>query len=424
MGVVERDRGRPRRRGAIVTGALLLAAALAPAGVSYTYDVVAEPGAHVLRVEATFRPAPAGCYAVDRGWGELIEAPELDAADGWQPLERRGECVELATAAAERRVRYRFRLAEAVARNERSDAWRRGEVAFARPSVWLLRPAHEAAGTFRLTVRTPEGLRFATGLPPAGPDAYEGRAENIAQAPYSLFAPLTEWDVDAGGGRIHVALAPGRLTVTREDLDEWVRRAATAVAGYVGAFPLPNVLVAIVPSERGRVGFGTTWGFGGASIVIGVGASATRTDLRGDWELTHEMVHLVLPNMPRGARWMEEGLATYVEPLARAAAGQKDEAEVWGARTGVAPSSGSWSTSACGNGRTAAWACASSCAASTRRTPTFASNGALKICWRRAIASPAVASFVTSTRSWPRNRGAPTSTRSGRGWACSGATGA
>jgi hypothetical protein len=311
-----------------VLGALLLAAATT-ASASYAYDVTAQDGARTLSIVATFRPAPAGRYEVDEGWGELIDAPEVQEHGSWRALAPHEGGVELAGSAAERRVRYRYRLADAAARNAHADAWQRAGVMFARPSLWLLRPSAPASGTYRLAVHMPKGLRFATGLTPVAADTYEGRAEAISRGPYSLFGAVTEWTLEVAGGRIRVALAPGTLAVSRADLEEWIRRAATAVSGYVGAFPIPDVLLAIVPSPRGRVGFGTTWGYGGASIVIGVGPAATRADLMDDWELTHEMVHLTLPNLPRGAHWMEEGLATYAEPIARARAGQLDEAEVW-----------------------------------------------------------------------------------------------
>ncbi len=41
------------------------------------------------------------------------------------------------------------------------------------------------------------------------------------------------------------------------------------------------------------------------------------------------MVHLGIPNLPRAHRWLEEGIATYVEPLARARAGTLTVEEVW-----------------------------------------------------------------------------------------------
>jgi hypothetical protein len=89
------------------------------------------------------------------------------------------------------------------------------------------------------------------------------------------------------------------------------------------------VLVIVVPGGRRAVGYGTTMGNGGASIMIWLGPTAGDGDLRRDWVLTHEMVHLGLPNVPRAHRWLEEGLATYAEPIARARRGRLRAAEVW-----------------------------------------------------------------------------------------------
>src|SRR5260370_34054568 len=45
--------------------------------------------------------------------------------------------------------------------------------------------------------------------------------------------------------------------------------------------------------------------------------------------MTHEMVHLALPSLTPEHHWLEEGIATYVEPIARAEAGNLDVQTVW-----------------------------------------------------------------------------------------------
>src|ERR1043165_454810 len=45
--------------------------------------------------------------------------------------------------------------------------------------------------------------------------------------------------------------------------------------------------------------------------------------------LTHEMVHLTFPSMPDQNHWIEEGIATYVEPIARIQAGQFSASRMW-----------------------------------------------------------------------------------------------
>jgi hypothetical protein len=96
-----------------------------------------------------------------------------------------------------------------------------------------------------------------------------------------------------------------------------------------GRFPVPRVAVLVLPGGRRPVGFGTTLGHGGASIMVWLGAQAGEEDLRRDWILTHEMAHLGLPNLPREQRWLEEGLATYLEPVARARAGLITPEDAW-----------------------------------------------------------------------------------------------
>jgi predicted metalloprotease with PDZ domain len=45
--------------------------------------------------------------------------------------------------------------------------------------------------------------------------------------------------------------------------------------------------------------------------------------------LVHELTHLAFPSVPARHHWIEEGLASYVEPVARAQAGQLDPRTVW-----------------------------------------------------------------------------------------------
>ena len=53
------------------------------------------------------------------------------------------------------------------------------------------------------------------------------------------------------------------------------------------------------------------------------------SDLASDWMLTHEMVHLSFPSVTENHHWIEEGIATYVEPIARVRAGHFDANQMW-----------------------------------------------------------------------------------------------
>ena len=60
-----------------------------------------------------------------------------------------------------------------------------------------------------------------------------------------------------------------------------------------------------------------------------VGRDATADELAADWVLVHEMVHLALPELGRSHNWLAEGLAVYVEGIARAQFGNRDIGDVW-----------------------------------------------------------------------------------------------
>jgi hypothetical protein len=111
---------------------------------------------------------------------------------------------------------------------------------------------------------------------------------------------------------------------------KWVDMCAKSVAAYYGKFPVPHAEVVIVQGRRGSVSNGRSFGEGGAHCRISVGQNATPNDLNRDWMLTHEMVHWGFPSVPDKNHWIEEGSATYIEPIARAKIGWLKPEEVWG----------------------------------------------------------------------------------------------
>jgi hypothetical protein len=60
-----------------------------------------------------------------------------------------------------------------------------------------------------------------------------------------------------------------------------------------------------------------------------LGRAVSRADLETDWTMTHELVHTAMSSLADEHHWLEEGLATYVEPIARAQDGQLPAAKVW-----------------------------------------------------------------------------------------------
>ncbi|WOH67725.1 hypothetical protein [Bradyrhizobium sp. BWA-3-5] len=147
--------------------------------------------------------------------------------------------------------------------------------------------------------------------------------------PYDAFDRLPKTDLEIGGGTIHVAFAPGEMALPREKLLDWIRMSARAVTAYYGRFPVSSLRLLLVPVDGARIRGGTTWGYRGAAIRIPIGRDSTEDVLRRDWVMVHEMVHTALPDMPDRYAWLSEGLAVYVEPVARVQAGDLPAREIW-----------------------------------------------------------------------------------------------
>ena len=147
--------------------------------------------------------------------------------------------------------------------------------------------------------------------------------------PLSAAQPGQDTVLDVPGGKIDVAFPDDPMQPTSKDLLRWVRSAATAVSQYYGRFPVPHLTLRIRTDDRPGVRHGVTYPRYGGLIMISVGRNTSTDDLDDDWTLTHEMVHLAFPNMPDDQHWIEEGISTYVEPVARAQAGQLPAAAVW-----------------------------------------------------------------------------------------------
>ena len=145
-----------------------------------------------------------------------------------------------------------------------------------------------------------------------------------------LFASSVGERVEVGGGTLDVLIDPGQFELGRAALLDWVKRSAGAVSAYFGRFPVARARVHIIMSERGGVSGGMSFGDHGARCKISVSRHTSLSDLFTDWELTHEMVHFSFPSVADRHHWIEEGIATYVEPIARASVGILTIEQVWG----------------------------------------------------------------------------------------------
>jgi hypothetical protein len=115
----------------------------------------------------------------------------------------------------------------------------------------------------------------------------------------------------------------------RQLLHTWIERSANIVADYYARFPVALVRLRIEERAGDGIGGGRTTNDDGLLIRVSVGSEATSARLADDWVLVHEMIHLALPEIGPRHNWLAEGLAVYVEGVARAQAGNRAVSDVW-----------------------------------------------------------------------------------------------
>ena len=185
-------------------------------------------------------------------------------------------------------------------------------------------------GLGRRTFLTAAVAHLGCGAPLLGPPS--------AQAQAALPAEI----LDFGDYRIVLTRSAGFDPQTQADVVKWIQRGAAAVTAYLGHFPLKELDLRLSAFEGGGVRSGFTsvedapvHGRSASPrpspfVRIRLGSHTSAIQLYSDWVLVHEMVHLAVPRIPRKHNWLHEGLATYVEGVARTRAGIITANLFWG----------------------------------------------------------------------------------------------
>ena len=129
-----------------------------------------------------------------------------------------------------------------------------------------------------------------------------------------------------GGGVIDIVLPKERSPIPDDAIVEWIHNAADAVTAYFGRFPVRQVTITISTGGWRGVSGGMTTHDG---ISVSLAPHIRQRNLDSDWVMTHEMFHLAFPQMNDDHAWLSEGLATYLEPIARARLGFITPEKLW-----------------------------------------------------------------------------------------------
>jgi hypothetical protein len=227
------------------------------------------------------------------------------------------------------RITYRFRLREAAQRIADVDtASALGGAVVAPPSTWLLRPARAFEGRYRFRVEAPASGGFASGIRASaepGGRLYEGDLSDLEEAAFTVFGGVEVRALSRVGSE--VAIASG-LQITDDRVASWLDTELSAIEAYFGHAPDDRLTIVVGPGTS-EVTRGKTRGGGGASILVRVGTAVTSEALGDDWVVAHELVHVAFPSLAYTHAWFSEGLATYVEPVARARQGAVSPEKFW-----------------------------------------------------------------------------------------------
>ncbi len=135
-------------------------------------------------------------------------------------------------------------------------------------------------------------------------------------------------DLSVAGAAVHVDFDRSAFQ-SEEAVLAWVRRSGEIVARYYGRFPVTALTVRLVAVAGEGVHGGKTFANPDAFIRVQLGREVSAPQLLSDWVLVHEMTHLALPDTGETHAWLSEGVATYVEGMARVQAGNRSETDVW-----------------------------------------------------------------------------------------------
>jgi len=172
-------------------------------------------------------------------------------------------------------------------------------------------------------------LQWASGLTLA---ASSSVPRAFAQAPHAIYNRVKQsidLHIVLAGSGINVAIAGTASPQDKQRIDTWIRRSASAIVAYFGRFSVTQWDVLVSLNDGEHIGPATTWGHPSSVTHITLGRNVSDRVMHNDWVMVHEMTHLALPTVPQQNVWFMEGNATYVEPIARAQAGQLTPQDVW-----------------------------------------------------------------------------------------------
>ena len=295
----------------------------------YRYTIAPPPaGSFLLHVEATLEQSPSDRLVAPEAHGSLVDAA-LVGSSGVSPLKRDRDAFVAPACRSRCTIRYTLDLDELASSCHWMDCERRvGDSMFGRASAFMLRPETAGDAVFEVNVVGPDKERFATGLRGAR-DHFSFKASALGEASFTAFGEIRRGTLDFPNARMEVVFLGSPLAMGDAAALEFIRLSALRIVSLFGGFPV-DATVFVVPVPRAReVVFGRVLSLAGASVALLFGDETPASGVGDNWVVVHELFHLGCPSFVGEGRWLEEGLATYYEPILRERAGWMTEAALW-----------------------------------------------------------------------------------------------
>jgi predicted metalloprotease with PDZ domain len=306
------------------------AAAPVAAPPSYEYAIVPPPrGSWTLAVEARLERAPSDRLVVPEAAGATT-AVEVSEGGSWRPVARAGDAWSVPGCRGRCTLRYRVDLVKLGAACRGMDCTRRiGDAIIGSASTWMLRPEPSGEAAIHVDVSGAYRERMATGLRRDPRGGFTLRARELGEASYTAFGDMRRARAEVPGAALDVALLGPPLAMGDDAVVGWVRGAAGCVASLFGRFPADATVFVLPVRGPDELVFGRVLSLAGGSVELLFGSETRASSAHQDWVAVHELFHLGTPSFVGEGHWLEEGLATYYEPVLRRRASWLRDGDLW-----------------------------------------------------------------------------------------------
>ncbi len=303
-----------------------------PCLYAYSVDTTRLP---LLHIQATFDPGGSADLVIATDLQRAVTHVEVKRGDAWEIVSsERGvwrvpECVASCT--------LRYELAIDRGRGGEDGVATLGASWLSPTYAWLLHPTPIMKGRFEVALSpAPASSSSWSSTPWEGAFRELGDGKrgflsgDFAEGSFVGFGKLRARTSPVPGGEVNTVLLDGKLQMSEADAARWVDDAAGAVSMLYGHFPVRHatVFLAPIPGATEPV-FGRVLSLGGSSVLVLTGEESDGNEMHEDWILVHELIHLGFPTFQNEGRWLDEGIATYYEPVLRTRMGWRDKTDLW-----------------------------------------------------------------------------------------------